>query len=152
MHCPDFIRIQMKKYNWGLVDFIYIRTSPNHLCIRKIFVITENGKKIEVEFSPCKEMKDLEKKYQRLFYIRNQIPYEPKLPSQKCCEAIKELNRIAKVNNVEIIVHYGMEKVIKEYYYDINVPDYGIEAFTEIDTVNSNEPVYNYFLQLIELL
>ena len=62
------------------------------------------------------------------------------------------MNRFAKVNNVEIILHYRMEKVIKEYYYDINVPDYGIEAFTEIDTVNSNEPVYNYFLQLIELL
>ena len=115
-------------------------------------MITENGEKMEVEFSPCKELKDLEKKYQRLFYIRNQIPYEPKLPSQKCCEAIQELNRITKVNNVEIILHYGMEKVIKEYYYDINVPDYGIEAFTEIDSVNSYEPVYNYFLQLIELL
>ena len=45
-----------------------------------------------------------------------------------------------------------MEKVIKEYYYDIDAPDFGIEAFTEMDTVNSNEPVYNYFIQLIELL
>ena len=55
MHCPDFIRIQMKKYEWGLVDFIYIRTSPNHVCIRKISMITENGEQMDVEFSPCKD-------------------------------------------------------------------------------------------------
>ena len=115
-------------------------------------MITENGEKMVVEFSPCKQLKDLEKKYQRLFYIRNQITYEPKLPSQKCCEAMKELNRLVKVNNVEFILHYRMKKVIKEYYYDIDAPDFGIEAFTEMDTVYSNEPVYNYFLQLIELL
>ena len=78
-------------------------------------MITENGEKMEVEFSPCKELKDLETKYQRLFYIRNQITYEPKLPSQKCCEAMKELNRLVKVNNVEFILHYRMGKVIKEY-------------------------------------
>ena len=68
-------------------------------------MITENGEKMDVEFSPCKQLKDLEKKYQRLFYIRNQITYEPKLQSQKCCEAMKELNRLVKVNNVEFVDH-----------------------------------------------
>ena len=43
----------MKEKNWGLMDIEFIRTSPTHRCIQKIYILTKNGiDEMEQEFYP----------------------------------------------------------------------------------------------------
>ena len=77
--------------NWSIMDAEYIRVSPTHRCIRKIYMLSRNGiDELEMEFYPCTQYKDLEPRYQRAFrFCRNQIhrlSYNPK----SCRRDIKE--------------------------------------------------------------
>ena len=49
---------------WALLDVEFIRVTATHRCIRKLYILADNGRtELELEFYPCKQYKELEKKY-----------------------------------------------------------------------------------------
>ena len=54
--------------SWALLDVEFIQISETHRCIRKLYILCDNGFiDMELEFFPCVPYKDLELKYQRCF-------------------------------------------------------------------------------------
>ena len=48
--------------NWAIMDVEYISTSKTHRCIRKLYILEENGyTDMELDFYPCKRYIELER-------------------------------------------------------------------------------------------
>ena len=68
---------------WAILDIEYIQISAIHQCIRRLYILCDNGfTDMEADLYPCAQFKDLEKQYQRAFhycqkYI-HKLDYKPK--------------------------------------------------------------------------
>ena len=51
---------------WAILDVEFIATSSSHRCIRKLYILAENGfTDMEMEFYPCNRYRELESKYKQ---------------------------------------------------------------------------------------
>ena len=61
---------RMQNENFIIVDIEAIKTSEEHSCIRKLYILSKNGMKdLEVEFVPCKWLSELSWKYKQSFFL-----------------------------------------------------------------------------------
>ena len=154
----EYVAEIMKSRNWALMHIEYIRISPTHRCIRKIYILADDGvTDMECDFYPCIRLKDLEKKYQRSFHFCHRyvhkLRYDPKQISPECVKALKKINEFIVNNNIEVMLYKG-GTIEKDICYELDVPAYNIECFSELDKVQSHDPrteVSCYYGQLIEL-
>ena len=160
---PDLTKMEqlttlMKEKNWGLMDVEYIRTSKEHCCIRKLYILAKDGyTDIELDFYPCKPYKELEKCYQRSFrFCRTHIHKLAYNPTHKyassCHTALAKVNTFLVYNSIDFILYKG-GVIEKELCDELSIPCYNIECFAELSKVQSHDPqteVNNYYNQLVK--
>ena len=149
----------MKEKKWILMDIEFIRTSPTHRWIRKIYILAKNGiDEMEQEFYPCKHYKDLESKYQRSFQFcrRNihNLSFQPWRFSAECCQVVAKLSDFIANNDIDVILYKG-GTIERELCDELDIPSINIECFKDLEKVHSHEPrveVNGYYNQLIEFI
>ena len=143
---------------WALLDVEFIRTSATHRCIRKLYILCDNGFiDMELEFFPCVPYKDLELKYQRSFqYCKRRIHklcYNPRCYSPKCLKVLPILNEFILDNDINLILYKG-GTIERDLSKALDVSSLDIECF-ELEKVQSHDPyveVNGYFSQIVEIL
>ena len=153
----QYLQILSEK-NRALMDIEYIRISKTHRCIRKLYILADNGyTDMELDFYPCVRYKNLETKYQRSFrFCQNHIhklTYNPKQYSAVCAAVLSNLNEFIVHNNIATILYKG-GTIEKEICEKLSIPSINIECFPELEKVHSHDPrteVNCYFNQLVEL-
>ena len=126
MNKHDLILLQEK--HWAILDVEYIQTTSTHRCVRKFYILENNGfTHLELNIYPCIRYKDLEKKYQRSFrYCQRNIHklrYSPRRFSPECSQVIKKLNEFVVNNNIELILHKG-GAIEKELAEKLQIPSF----------------------------
>ena len=96
----------MKEQNFAILDVEYIQSSKHHKCIRKLYILAKDGyTDMELEFRPCKPLKELEKAYQRSF-TQNHIHKQSYKPSHKyapkCRNVLEIINTFIVYNSTDI--------------------------------------------------
>lgn len=144
---------------WALLDVEFIRISSTHRCVRKLYVLADNGyTQMEMEFYPCKRYRDLEKKYKKSFqYCRRNIhnlSFHPWKFSPLCSHAASKLNDFIVHNAIELILYKGgtVERDLSEV---LDIPSFNIESIEGLKKAYSHDPqteVNFYFSQIVEML
>ena len=148
----------MEKH-WTLLDVEFIRISPTHRCIRKLYILTENGyTDMELEFYPCKRYEDVEWKYRRSFqYCKRHIHklnYNPEKYSPKCLQILPLLNRFIVDDGIELILYKG-GTIERDLSKALDIPSLSIECFGGLEKAYSHDPrteVDCYYSQIVEML
>ena len=147
-----------KEKNWGLMDVEYIRTSKEHCCIWKLYILAKDGyTDMELDFYPCKPYKELEKRYQRSFrFCRAHIHKLPYNSTHKyapsCHTVLAKVNTFLVYNSIDFILYKG-GVIEKELCDELSIPCYNIECFSDLSKVQSHDPqteVHNYYNQLVK--
>ena len=148
----------MEKH-WALLDVEFIRISPTHRCIRKLYILADNGyTEMELEFYPCKRYTELRRKYQKSFqycklHIHN-LTYNPKKYSAECLQILSILNKFIVDSGIELILYKG-GTIERDLSKALNIPSLNIECFEELEKAYSHDPrieVDCYYSQIIEML
>ena len=141
---------------WAILDVEFIRTSTRHRCIRKLYILTQNGFDMEMEFHPCRPYKDLLLKYQRSFqFCRRHIhklPYTPWRVSPSCRYAVPKLNEFVVNNGIELILFKG-GTIELELCNNLDIKNLNLESMN-IEKAYSHDPreeVNFYYNQLINI-
>ena len=147
---------RMRNENFVIVDIEAIKTSEQHSCVRKMYILSKDGMKdLEVEFVPCIWLSELSWKYkQSFFYCQHHIHklnyYPPQHVTLKCKDAPNIVRNFDR--NVKLMLYKGGDhekKLARIIGMDsINIEDVGIQK------VNSHDPkeeVNLYFNQLLHL-
>ena len=143
---------------WALLDVEFIRISATHRCIRKLYILCNNGFiDMELEFFPCMRYKDLQLKYQRCFqyckrYI-HKLNYEPRYFSPDCLKVLSILNEFIVYNDIDLILYKG-GTIERDLSKALDISSLNIECF-ELEKVQSHDPyveVNSYFSQIVEML
>ena len=140
---------------WCLLDVEFIQTSLTHRCIRKIYVLEQNGRtNIESEFYPCKRYKDLEWKYQRSFnYCRRHIhrlSYDPRKYSPTCRSILPILNEFIVNCGIELILYKGGQ-IERDLCKTLDIPSFNFEGLEGLEisrSHNQRTEVNFYFSQI----
>ena len=143
---------------WALLDVEFIRTSAAHRCIRKLYILCDNGFiDMELEFFPCVPYKDLELKYQRSFqYCKRHIHklcYKPRYYSPECLKVLPILNEFIVDNDINLILYKG-GTIERDLSNALDVSSLNIECF-QLEKVQSHDPyveVNGYFSQIVAML
>ena len=135
---------QLKEKNWALLNIEYIRTSPTHRCVRKIYILAKNGsEELELEFYPCIRFKELEPRYQRAFrFCRNHIhklSYNPTTYSPLCGNVLPEINNFITNNDIELILYKG-GTIEKDLCEELCITSLNIEYIPELEKTQSHDP------------
>ena len=149
----------LSEKNWGLLDVEFIQISATHRCIRKLYILAENGfTDLEMELYPCVRYKHLEGRYQRSFrFCRNHIhhlTYNPIYHSLECKSALAALNEFIVQNNIELILYKG-GTVERDICTELCIDSLNIECFEVLEKAFSHDPcveVHTYYSQLMKLL
>ena len=145
---------------WAIMDMEYIRTSKTHKCIRKLYILADNGyNDMELDFYPCTRYRDLESKYQRSFRFCkahiHKLSYNPEHQYALACNTVlAKLNTFIVYNNIQLILYKG-GTIEKELCKELDIPSYNIECFGGLEKVESHDPqteVNSYYTQLVEIL
>ena len=144
---------------WALLDVEFIRVSATHRCIRKLYILADNGRKdLELEFYPCKQYKELERKYQKAFcFCRahiHQLSYNPKNYSPNCRQVLTLLKKFIVSNNIELVLYKG-GTIEKDLLNEIDIASMNIEHLNGIQKIHSHDPcteVNAYYSQIVEML
>ena len=142
---------------WAILDVEFIRISPTHRCIRKLYILTQNGFDMEMEFHPCRPYQDLLLKYQRSHQFCRQrihkLPYTPRRVSPPCRYAVSKLNEFIVYNGIDLILFKGgtieLELCKKLDIKSINIESMNIEKAYSHDP---REEVNFYYNQLINIM
>ena len=147
------------KKRWAFLDIEFIQTSPTHQCIRKVYILRDNGlADMEMEFCPCVKFKDLEKRYQRAFNFCqkriHKLGYEPELFAPECSTAKNKINEFIFDNGIELILYKGgtIERDLCEG--ELFIPSLDIECFP-IEKTQSHDPrtvVEHYHSRITKML
>ena len=118
--------------NWAIMDVEYISTSKTHRCIRKLYILEENGyTDMELDFYPCERYDDLEWKYRRSFqYCKRHIHklnYNPKKYSPECLQILPLLNEFIVDSGIELILYKG-GTIERDLCEALNIPSLNIET------------------------
>ena len=136
---------EIMKRNYIILDMEMIQTTKDHACIRKFYALSKDSKTdIEMDGIPCKQFKDLEKKYQKaFFYCRNHIHhlgYYPTRDKERIrCQNVKFIikNFLLRVNADIIFYKGGIHE--KDISAEIGVDSFNIEELG-IPKTNSHDP------------
>ena len=150
---------ELIEMNWALLDVEFIRISPTHRCIRKLYILGANGySDMDREFYPCKQYKDLNRKYQRSFQYCKQhihkLTYSPKKYSAECAQVLRKLNQFIVNNGIELVLYKG-GTIERDLCEALNIPSFNIENLEGLKKANSHDPrteVDCYYSQIIKLL
>ncbi len=150
---------ELIEMNWALLDVEFIRISPTHRCIRKLYILGANGyTDMDREFYPCKQYKDLNRKYQRSFQYCKQhihkLTYAPKKYSPECAQVLRKLNQFIVNNGIELVLYKG-GTIERDLCEALNIPSFNIENLEGLKKTNSHDPrteVDCYYSQIIKLL
>ena len=145
--------------HWALLDIEFIQISPKHRCIRKLYILDDNGHTdMELDFYPCKRYKDVDRKYQRSFqYCKRHIHklnYNPTKYSPECLQVLPLLNKFIGDCGIELILYKG-GTIERDLSKALNLPSLNIECFEELEKAYSHDPrieVNCYFSQINELI
>ena len=138
------------------MDIEFIRTSPTHRCIRKIYILAKNGiDELELEFYPCKRYEDLEPKYQRSFrfcrdYI-HKLTYNPRSHSPLCANVVSIINNFFFNNDIDAILYKG-GTIERDLCKELHIPSINIECIEELEKAGSHNPAVEvncYYGQII---
>ena len=148
----------MEKH-WALFDVEFIRISPSHRCIRKLYILEKNGyTDMELEFYPCKRYTELERRYQKSFRFCqmhiHKLNYNPKKYSPKCLQILPILNEFIVDSGIELILYKG-GTIERDLSNALDLPSFNIECFKEMEKAYSHDPrteVNCYFSQINELI
>ena len=143
--------------SWAILDVEFIRTSARHRCVRKLYILTENGFDMEMEFFPCKRYWDLMPKYRRSFQFcrRNihKLSYHPWGISAPCSRAVPMLNEFIVDNGITLVLYKG-GTIERDLCTELDVESMNIECIDGIEKAYSHEPreeVNFYYNQLIKI-
>ena len=142
---------------WAILDVEFIRTAKRHRCVRKLYILTENGFDMEMEFYPCKRYRDLMLKYRRSFQFCRQhihkLNYTPCGISVPCLQAVPMMNKFIVDNDIELVLYKG-GTIEKDLCTELDVDCMNIECFEGIEKASSHDPreeVNFYYNQLIRI-
>ena len=147
---------KLKEDKWMIMDIEYIQTSKEHQCVRKIYMLANNGStESELEFYPCVWYKDLEAKYRRTFhycqkYI-HKLTYNPQTYSPLCTNVLEEINNFIVYNGIELVLYKG-GIIERDLCIDLDIPSINLELIPNLKTVTSHDPrveVNWYYAQLV---
>ena len=149
----------LNEKNWAIMDVEFIRVSPTHRCIRKLYILEENGyTNMELDFYPCKRYGDLEWKYQRSFrFCRahiHKLNYNPKNYSPECLQILPLWNEFIVDSGIELILYKG-GTIERDLSKALDIPSLNLESFEELEKAYSHDPrteVNCYFSQIIEMM
>ena len=122
------------KTMFAILDCECIQTTRHHCCIRKMFILSENGlEKKEQDFTPCIKFNHLEEKYKRAFkYCKRKIhklTYNPE-HYYPCILSVNVIDNFIKMNNINLVLYKGgsLEKNICENIgiKSLNLEDVGV--------------------------
>ena len=148
---------KLQQYNFALIDCEGIQATKTHCCVRKVYMLAKDGMTdAEIVFVPCKQFKDLEKKYQRSFRYcyRNihNLPYSPIDRKLKCCDAASGVKRFLETVNASVVLYKGgcLEKNICD---QLGVECWNIELLgaPKLNTHSPKEEInehYNFLLNI----
>lgn len=130
--------------SWSLLDIEYIQVSKHHKCVRKLYLLTGDGKwDMEMEFTPCVPYHFLIKKYQRSFqYCERHIhrlPYRPEVRSCSCSSACGKVKEFIEKYGIEVILYKG-GTIERDLCEKLSVESYNIEILSELRKVHSHDP------------
>ena len=143
---------------WAILDVEFIATSSSHRCIRKLYILAENGfTDMEMEFYPCKRYRELESKYKKSsqFCRRNihNLSYNPWKFSPRCSHAQQKLNEFVVRNGITMILFKG-GIVERDMCRELSIESMNIELLGEVKKACSHDPckeVNFHYDQLINL-
>ena len=134
----------LKFKKWALMDIEYIQSSYTHKCIRKLYVLTGDGKwDMEVDFYPCVSYHSLPDKYQRSFQYCakhiHKLSYRPKTLSHPCISALDVIRNFINEHDVEVVLYKGgtIERDICE---KLLIESRNIEAINGLRKIHSHDP------------
>ena len=140
----------------AILDVEFIITSSSHRCIRKLYILAENGyTEMEMEFYPCKRYNELDLKYKRSYQFcrRNihNLSYNPWNFSPPCSQVLLKLNDFIASNGITMILFKGgiVERNMCE---QLGIESMNIELLGEMVKACSHDPreeVNFYYDQLI---
>ena len=145
------------KRRWAILDVEFIATSSSHRCIRKLYILAENGfTDMEMEFYPCKRYRELESKYKKSFQFcrRNihNLSYNPWKFSPRCSQAQQKLNEFVVRNGITMILFKG-GIVERDMCRELGIESMNIELLGKLVKTYSHDPreeVNFYYKQLID--
>ena len=134
----------LKFKSWALLDIEYIQVSKYHKCIRKLYVLTGDGKwDMDMEFMPCIPYHLLSKKYQRSFqYCQrhiHELPYRPKVLSCPCSLAPDTLKDFTEKYGIDVILYKG-GTIERDLCKELGVESCNIEVLRGLKKVYSHNP------------
>ena len=140
----------------AILDMEFIAASSNHRCIRKLYILAENGfTDMEMEFYPCKRYNELEPKYKRSYQFcrRNihNLSYNPWKFSPPCLQAQQMLNKFVVHNGITMVLFKG-GIVERDMCRELGIESMNIELLGEVVKTCSHDPreeVNFYYDQLI---
>ena len=140
----------------AILDVEFITISSSHRCIRKLYILAENGfTDMEMEFYPCKRYRELKSKYKQSFQfcrpnIHN-LSYNPWKFSPRCSQAQQKLNEFVVCNRITMILFKG-GIVERDMCRELGIESMNIELLGEVVKACSHDPreeVNFYYDQLI---
>ena len=149
----------LNETNWAIMDIEYITTSKTHRCVRKLYILSKNGKdELEVEFFPCAQYKELEKKYQRTFSFCqshiHKLTYNPKRYSPICSTVLDKINEFIVYNDIDLILYKG-GTIEKDLCSELDISSMNIECFEDLEKAQSHDPRFEvnfYYDQIINFI
>ncbi len=147
---------KLKENKWMIMDIEYIQTSKEHQCVRKLYMLANNGStESELEFYPCVRYKDLESGYRRAFhycqkYI-HKLTYNPQTYSPLCTNVLEEINNFIVYNGIELVLYKG-GIIERNLCIDLDIPSINLELIPNLKTMKSHDPrveVNWYYAQLV---
>ena len=149
----------LSEKRWALLDVEFIRISSTYRCIRKLYILHDNGfADMEMEFYPCTRYHNLERKYQSSFrYCKQHIhklSYNPKFYSPECLLTLPILSKFIIRNDIELILYKG-GTIEKDMCEALDMPSLNIECFEELVKAHSHDPKFEvnlYYDQLINFI
>ena len=153
------VRELLAEKHWALLDVEFIRICSTHRCIRKLYILEQNGRTdIESEFYPCKRYKNLEWKYQRSFqycqrYV-HKLSYDPRNYLPTCRIILPLLNEFIVDCGIELILYKGGQ-IERDLCKALHISSLNIECIKGLEKSVSHNPrteVNCYFSQIQEFI
>ena len=104
------LEVMKSHRKWAILKIETITTSPSHQCIRRFYLVDEDGRNyLELEFYPCIPYKDLDEEYKELFHEQqsssHKLDYNPVKRVLPCKMAISKIDDFIVCNNIQTILY-----------------------------------------------
>ena len=138
------VRELLVEKRWALLNIEFIRTSCSHGCIRKLYILEQNGyTDMESDFYPWKRYNELDWKYQRSFQycLRkvHKLSYDPRNYSPECRLILPLLNEFIVDSGIELILHKGGD-IERNLCKELWIPSLNIECIEGLEKSTFHDP------------